>query len=192
MHLVVPQEITLAGAHVRTIGAGAISGLVYGIAASADMIAVSSLSKSDVSIMVFNAISGDVIRSIGKKGSALGQLDGCFGLRFTPDGGHILCAESDNNRLSLFTLTGAFVRCVGVGTLQAPSDVDFASNGDILVADTVNNRVCVFSGDGSILLRTFGSEGDAPSQFNYPHSLATHSDKVFVLDQFSGRMQVFG
>lgn len=36
-----------------------------------------------------------------------GQVSGVLGLRFTPDGAHVLAAETDNGRLSLFTTAGS-------------------------------------------------------------------------------------
>lgn len=186
------QEMTLAGTHVRTIGARVIETNVFGVAASADMIVVTT-GRGTKRVWVFDFASGDLIRSFGEKGEAKGQLLAPRGVRFTPDGGHIIIAEEseDNNRLSEFTLTGAFVRCVGVGTLNGPYDVDFAPNGDILVADSRNSRVCVFSPDGSTLLRAFGAEGDAAGQFKSPRGLAVHESQLYVIEQNNSRLQVF-
>lgn len=174
---------------MRVIGAGVIDGYVYSIATSAAIIAVSAHGPKGV--WMFDVTSGDLIRSFGELGPAEGQLTGNDGLRFTPDGGHILIAEERNHRLSLFTVTGDFVRCIGVGMLRYPVDVEFTPAGDILVADSHNHRVCALSPDGSTLLRSFGSEGDAPGKFRFPTALTIHGDKLFVLDWGSARVQVF-
>lgn len=182
------QEVTLAGAHVRTIAEGIITGGVYGIAATPDIIVAGTWSNG---ILIFDQASGSLLRSFSCVGKGEGQLYGNDGMRLTPDGGHILISEDYNNRLSLFSLSGEFVRWIGVGIVTGPLDVEFAANGDILVVDCSNCRVCVFSPDGSTLLRAFGTPGEAPGKLKRPNALSVHGDKLFVLDGASARVQVF-
>lgn len=181
--------MTLDGTYVRTIGAGEIDDEVFGLAASADLIVVGTVSK----VFMFNDGSGELIRSFGKRGAAEGKLDWVRGLRITPDGYHILISEFNNNRLSLFKRDGTFERCIGVGTLVQPNDVEFISDGEILVAERDRDRVLVFShhDDGYTLLRSFGVKGTTPGKFKNPYAFAVFHDKVFVLDRNSTRVQVF-
>lgn len=181
--------MSTSGAHVRTIGEGVIDGKVVGVAASADVIAV-GVQRQPKRVILFSIASGAPIRSFGDKGMAEGELSGIRSLRFSPDGGHLIVTESKNNRLSLFTLSGVFVRCIGVGTLFGPLDTDFSPTGDILVADFGNDRVCVFCADGA-LLRTFGKSGTIPGKFQCPMALGVHGGHLYVLDNESARVQVF-
>lgn len=184
------QEVTLAGALVRTVGGGVLDCDAKGIAASADLIAISTPGGSK-KVWLFDFVSGRLIRVFGEHGHAVGQLYATRGLRFTPDGGHLIIAEdSPNSRLSFFTLTGVFVRCMGVGTLRHPFDVEFAPNGDVVVADYAN-RIVVFSPDGYTLLRSFGGEGEEPGKFKSPAALAMHGGQLFVLEAYCNRVQVF-
>lgn len=173
---------------MRTIGTDVLTGQAYGIAANGDILAVGTRSGK---VFMFDMRSGDLLRSFGKKGSAKGQIKDIVGLRFTPDGGHILITEASNDRLSLFTLAGVFSRCIGDGILDSPYDVELAPNGDILVADWDHNRICVFRSDGSSLLRSIGSEGEEPGQFSWPIALALHRGYLYVLDNNSSRVQMF-
>lgn len=179
----------MAGEHVRMIGAGILDGVVLSIAANADSLIVgtSNMLKRN-KVRMFDLTSGALISSFGEEGVAL--VDTPCGLRFTPDGGHIVIAES-TNQLTLRTRAGKFVSYIGKGVLNNPSDVDFCTSGDIIVADCWNHRVCVFSSAGGALLRTLGCQGDAPSQFASPTALATHSDTLYVLDVVNARVQVF-
>lgn len=182
------QEMTSAGAHVRVIGEGLTYDSECGITASADIIAVTT--DGSKRVCLFDMTSGDVIRTFGDAVSAEGRLSRFAGIRFTPDGRHILIAEYVYKRLCLFTLDGAFVCYIGEGTLSSsPMDVDFAANGDILVAG--GHRICVLSPDGSSLLRTFGSFGDSPGLFKGTYALAMHGGQLYVLDSNSARVQVF-
>ena len=81
---------------------------------------------------------------------------------------------------------------IGAGVVtDGPKDVQFAPNGELLVADYSNHRVCVFSADGDTLLRAWGTQGSADGQFESPTALALADSKLFVLDRdyHSGRMQ---
>lgn len=189
-HSATSQELTTAGAHVRTIGSEVIHDSVMSIAATDDLIAVGVWSDETEKIMMFHVAGGDLARSFAVKGDAEGQLKGSDGMRFTPDGGHILIAEYVNSRLSLFTVAGDFVRCIGVGSLSMPRDVDFLTNGDLLVADSGKHRICILSYDRSSSLRGFGSYGDAAGKFKYPFALAMFGDQLFVLDKDTARVQV--
>ena len=59
------------------------------------------------------------------------------------------------------------------------------------MADYGNHRICVFSADGSMLLRSWGSEGTGDGQFKYPTALAVRGSRLYVLDNSSPRVQVF-
>lgn len=189
--------------HVRTIGKDAIgSGDVFGVAATPDLIAV-GLEGAWIRhrVILFDMHSGTVLRSFGVQGLARGALYGTRGLRFTPDGTHVLVAEAQAGRLSLFTLSGEFVRCVGEGAVQWPTDVEFAPNGDILVANINTHRVCVLAPDGAALLRSFHSDvegvdadglpcGEARA-LKSPIALAMRGNTMYVLHNKSGRIQLF-
>lgn len=167
--------MTWAGEHVRSIGVGVIDGAMYAVTANPQLVAVGAMTGTE-QIFLFDLGSGDLVRSMGTIGGGVGSLYGVRGLRFTPDGAHILVAEYNNDRLSLFTLTGEFVSCIGFDVLRWPSDVDFAPNGDILVASQGGHRICVFSSDGSNLLRTFGYvEETEESIFRAPTALAVQA-----------------
>lgn len=181
------QEVTPAGVYVRSIS---VEGDVYGVASSCDLIAV-CVQGAAKHIYLIDVISGDPIRSFGELGSDEGQLFGCSGIRFHLDGDHILVVERNNSRLSLFTVNGEFLRCMGVGILRNPFDVDFASNGDIVVADWGNHRISVLSPDGSTLLRTcYTVREEAPGKLPYPTALAMHCEQLYVMDEYSGRVLV--
>ncbi len=135
-----------------------------------------------------------VIRSISSEGSGPGQIGTfCEGLRFTLDGLVIVAAEHKNARLSMFRASdGCFIKHIGDGVVAGgPNDVLFAPNGELLVSDFRDHRVCVFSADGDTLLRTWGTKGATGGQFLNPTALALADSKLFVLEYNSARVQVF-
>ncbi len=75
----------------------------------------------------------------------------------------------------------------GAGQLDAPKQVAVAPDGDLYVADSGNDRVSVFAGDGSFL-RTFGG-----GQLSLPGDVALDSSgRAFVADSGHDRVAVFG
>jgi sugar lactone lactonase YvrE len=66
-----------------------------------------------------------------------------------------------------------------------------ASDGNLFVADTGNNRIQVFSKDG-VFIRKWGQGGSSDSQFSAPRGIAFGSnDLLYVADSGNNRIQVF-
>ena len=193
------QEVTLAGEHVRFIGVGVIDASICGIAANSELIVTG---KSDDTtnnrIMMFDAVTGALVRAFGSHGYAPGQLMAfCAGIRFTPDGLHIIVAENDGgsaimrSRVSQFSLRGEFVGSLGelpagVAVAIIAVDVEFADNGDIICSDFIDNTVRVHCAKSRELLCQWGSWHDLQNvtdhTFMCPTSLAVSGRQLFVLD----------
>ena len=75
-----------------------------------------------------------------------------------------------------------------------PNDVLVAPNGDIFVGEGHgggNSRMMKFDRTGR-LLKTWGTLGSGPGEFNQPHALAMDSQgRLFVADRSNNRVQVF-
>jgi sugar lactone lactonase YvrE len=80
----------------------------------------------------------------------------------------------------------------GAGPFNRPTRVFQAPSGELYVTDGYGNaRVHRFSPDGE-LIASWGEPGDAPGQFNLPHSVWVHGDgRVFVCDRENDRVQIF-
>lgn len=114
------------------------------------------------------------LSSFGSYGEGAGQLRSPAQLDTAADGSLYL-ADRGNDRISVFSGTGAFVHAFGkgvapgggdvcaascragsgeegaAGQIDEPRDVALAPDGRILVADTGNNRIDVLSTEGSFL-----------------------------------------
>ena len=193
------QEITLTGDHVRFIGEGMIDDPIWGIAANAELIVVGKFACFSTNrIMMFDAVSGAFVRAFGDYGDVPGQLmEYCAGARFTPDSRHIIVAESKSNgnggRLSVFTVAGEFVRCIGEGEVKDADDVEFTDSGDIIVCDCDSHHICAYSADGSTLLRQWGGAVDTEgvTVSLSPSALAMCGGQLYVLDAVNKSVQVF-
>ncbi len=80
----------------------------------------------------------------------------------------------------------------GRNTFNLPTDVAFASNGDLYVSDGYGSaRVVKFSRDGKYILE-WGTRGKGPGQFGLPHNVVVDAQgKVYVTDRDNQRVEVF-
>ncbi len=80
---------------------------------------------------------------------------------------------------------------LAVGTFSGPWGVAVNERDEIAVTEADNDRVQVFSSDGTFL-RTFGKKGDQKGEFNFPSGIAFDKNRNFiVVDGQNHRVQLF-
>ena len=135
-------------------------------------------------IHVFDA-DRKFIRSFGQQGVEKGQLQGPRGVTISTGS---LLYVTHSNVVDVLKDDGVFMKRIGCGTLNHPWDVA-VHQGEVFVADSCNHRVAVFSQDGK-LIRTIGSQGSGPRQFNTPVSVAISPDGELYVSDYNSRVQV--
>ena len=79
----------------------------------------------------------------------------------------------------------------GDGQFRSPEGIAMYRDGTLVVADTGNHRVQVFSPNGTHAL-TFGSEGNGTGELSFPRGVSLARDgRIIVADTFNHRVQVF-
>ena len=77
------------------------------------------------------------------------------------------------------------------GMFDGPWGVAVNERNEIAVTDRYNNRVQIFSSDGTYL-RSFGSMGDQEGEFNEPTGIAyLNNGNIVVADSENNRLQIF-
>jgi len=77
------------------------------------------------------------------------------------------------------------------GDFAKPTGLAIDQEGNLYVADTMNNRIEIFDADGRFI-STFGKAGDGPGYFARPKGVAIDSDgHIWVADGMQDRVQVF-
>ncbi len=77
------------------------------------------------------------------------------------------------------------------GNFAWPTGVALDGDGNLYVADTLNDRIEIFDADGKFL-STFGHNCDGPGCFERPKGVAVDSDgHVWVVDTMMSRLQAF-
>jgi DNA-binding beta-propeller fold protein YncE len=162
------------------VGSGELLG-PHGVCANADVVVVSESFAHRIS--VFNRRDSALLRRFGSHGSSDGRLLSPCGLCFMSGDRRVAVVEQGNNRVSVFSIDGEFVRHVGVGVLKRPQGVACSAFDDeLVVADTDNRRVVVFSDVGELLMM-FGDGGFT--------GVAVHGSTVFAQDGTGRRCVVW-
>ena len=78
------------------------------------------------------------------------------------------------------------------GLFRQPTDVAWDSGGNIYITDGyINSRVAKFDAHGD-WVKSWGTKGTAPGQFNLPHAIAIdRNNNIYVGDRSNRRVQVF-
>ncbi len=168
---------------------------------------VRGCAESDAPVVLKFNSDGDLVRSFGGGIFAVPHgfhvdMDGNVWVTDAPftlppgvEGkGHIVVKFSPEGD-RLLTLGTAGETGEDESHFNMPSDVHVAPNGDIFVADghggDSNARIVKFDSEGNFI-RTWGSAGTDPGQFNAPHGLAMDSQgRLFVADRGNNRIQIF-
>jgi DNA-binding beta-propeller fold protein YncE len=155
------------------VGSGELLGPA-GVCANADVVVVSETRSNRIS--VFNRRDGALLRRFGRAGSDDCQLRHPHGLCFMSDDRHVAVCDCGNNRVSVFSIDGEFIRHVGVGVLSHPRGIACSAFDELVVADCGLLRVVVFSDVGELLMMFTGfGDGDF-------RGVAVHGSTVFVQD----------
>ncbi|KPJ72027.1 MAG: hypothetical protein AMS14_08655 [Planctomycetes bacterium DG_20] len=132
------------------------------------------------------------ITTIGKPGSAPGELDRPEGVALDAEGNIYVC-ESGNHRVQVFSPAGEFLRAWGghgeqPGQFNKPYDIDVSADGYVYVADRDNHRVQVFTGDGK-LVAVWGSLGTSRRHLASPWGVAVdRTGACFICDTGNQRV----
>ncbi len=143
---------------------------------------------------------GPAVAVLGPDGRLLAawgeEVADAHALTVAPDG-RVAVVDRDAHEVILFAPDGR--RVGGLGRrhapgdpFNAPSDVAFAPDGCVFVADGYGaSLVHRFAPDGTPLGR-WGAPGDAPGEFSTPHALWVLPDgRVAVADRENDRVQLF-
>ena len=143
---------------------------------------------------------GEYLRAIGTgvQGKGAG-IDEPGDLKFDPISGNLYVADVFNSEIDVYNpSTGDFVTSFGSFSGQGPGDIffgpggiDFDQQGNLHVTDFSADEIKVYGRDGS-LVKTYGSLGTEPGQFDGPAGLAIsqNTGNIYINDQFNNRIQV--
>jgi DNA-binding beta-propeller fold protein YncE len=143
-------------------------------------------------IKVFREGSNSYIREIGK-----GICERPTGLAINKKTSELLVVDTLSANILRFSLDALqFKGAFGgdgteAGRLHYPTNIFAKEDGTIIVSDSLNFRIQIFSPKGDFL-GMFGSEGDRPGYFTRPRGVAVDSDgNIYVVDGLFDNIQIF-
>jgi sugar lactone lactonase YvrE len=146
-------------------------------------------------------LAGNPLAHSGSEGSGPGQFgDGARELA-VDNSGHLWAADYGNYRIFEYDTSGAFLRALP-DPAQPPPPGNFSQNrdvavdpvnGDVVVADSWNNRFQRFGPDGSFLGAWGARNSHAPYGMDYPRGIAVEpvSRNVWVSDTRDQLIRVY-
>ena len=203
------QEFDASGTFIRKWGSsGPDSGeflFPQGVAVDSNTGEVYVADTNNHRIQVFDAM-GTFVRKWGSSGSDNGDFSFPQGVSVDSNTAEVYVADTSNHRVQKFTSAGVFIRGFGNGIIwsgvpptpaasnpngwfNSPRKVA-VSGGVVYVADTNNNRIQKFTGNGGFLTK-WGASGSGNGQFSSPWGIAVDGGgDVFVVDN-NHRVQKF-
>jgi len=143
-------------------------------------------------VKVFKDRGRHFTREIGK-----GFLQRPTGVAVNEKNGELLVVDTVSSQVIRYDLdTYKYAGRIGTvgnkpGLLHYPTSISVSRQGDILVTDSLNFRIQVFSSDG-IFKHTFGGPGNGPGFFSRPKGVAADSDgNIYVVDALFDNVQIF-
>ena len=183
-------RLNTQGKPVGSFGGGAL-GRPARLAWSVDGVFVSDSTQH--SIKVFDQ-EGRLIRTIGSRGSALGEFNGPTHL--TLRGDQIFVSDTLNARIQVLTTEGQPLSTIGsrglyVGNLTRPKGVAVDSDDHIYAVESYYDHLVIFDAQGHYLLPIGGAEMPFGGFFLPAGAWSDDYDRIFVADMYNARVLIF-
>ena len=111
----------------------------------------------------------------------------CFNVDFTKSGDIITVVPDDEQKISLFTESGQFIKHINDEHLEMPFYLSVGFDGCIIACDWETNEIRVISPDGMQLLQSFCASECEQSLY----CAVYHQDRFFVSDGKANCIKVF-
>jgi DNA-binding beta-propeller fold protein YncE len=157
--------------------------------------------QSNNRVQVFGIPDMQVVCCFGKKGLVGGCFDSPCDICVDTEN-RVVVSDLLNHRVQVLefnprTLTLAHVQNIGQkgtgpGQFQFPKGVSITEHGHLVVCDSGNHRIQVFSiADGFSLVRVVGCQGTGDGLFNSPLAVTSNCAGELLVSDANNRIQVF-
>ena len=148
-------------------------------------------------VRVFDALNGEHLYDIGKRGTGPGELNLARDIAMAVDG-NLYVVDGGNFRVQVFDPEGNFLRQIGAigvrtGQFSRPKGIDTDADGNVYVSDSAFGNFQIFNAEGELLL-FIGDRSEMPdaAKFLLPGGLAVDEDgRVYMVGQFFRKVDVF-
>ncbi len=110
---------------------------------------------------------------------------------FKVKGSKIYAMENLTGRIFLFNLKNGENLTINLSKrLIQPVSFDIDKNGNIYILDRYMKKVLIFNSEGRFLSSML-KEGERPGELYYPWQLVIKNEKIYIIDEGNGRIDVF-
>ncbi len=172
---------------------GPVSGIVFAPTAfKIENETIWILNSENDRVIQYDIQRKDVIAQYLQSGIGTGRIKGA--LDFDMDEKYVYIADTQNDRIEVFTKDMKYYATVGAGkggvAITQPKSVAVDEQGRIFVADSTS-KIIVFDINSNVLA-TFGEKGNGTNQFNNPTKLRfADNQTLYVADSSNKRVIAF-
>lgn len=188
------------GLYLRTIGEkGEFSRPVdVAVSPAGDRIYVldsGGISSDKHQVTIFDN-EGNKIKTIGKRGTDIGDFNLPVSITVAPDG-NLYVLDSGNFRVQIFDREGIYINSWGrvgrsLGDFARPRGIAIDNDGMVYITDAAFRNFQIFTPTGELLM-PIGGPGldDKPGQFVLPAGIAIdETNRVYIVDQLLNKVEV--
>ncbi|RIX49690.1 MAG: 6-bladed beta-propeller [Rhodocyclales bacterium GT-UBC] len=158
---------------------------------------IGGVSSDQHKIRVFDALSGNHLFDLGKRGIGPGEFnlprDAAVGKN-----GNIYIVDGGNFRVQVFDRDGKYLQSFGsvgkqLGNFARPKEIATDSTGNVYVVDAAFGNFQIFSPDGDLLMYIGErSERDGPANYMLPSGIyIDEDDRIYMVDQWFKKIDIF-
>lgn len=190
------------GNYIITLGNATLLDRPAGIDVTPDgrlafIVDVGGIQSTRHNILVFDVATGELVRTIGKRGNLDGEFNLPRDVAIGPDG-LIYVTDGGNFRVQVLTPEGEFVRKWGVpgsypGNFSRPKGIAIDADGNVYVADAAFGNYQIFNSDGQLLLAVGDrSINDDRAKYMLTSGIDIDEDgRVYFVGQYFRKVDVF-
>jgi DNA-binding beta-propeller fold protein YncE len=190
------------GNYLRALGGSSILRRPTDVAISPDGLTAWVIDNGGVDtqnhhLLKFDAITGELLKTIGTRGRSQGDFNLPLQVAAGPDGTAYV-VDGGNFRVQAFNPDGTFKLTFGAigtrsGQFSRPKGIAVDPHGNVYVVDSSFSNFQIFNPEGKLLL-FIGQNGfkGEPATYVLPTGIASDEDgRIYVVDQFYRRVEVF-
>jgi tripartite motif-containing protein 71 len=157
-----------------------------------------ALDRYNQRVEEFNS-GGTFLMQFGKRGGGPNGMNYDRAIAYDPNDRTIYVADTDNQSIKKYDLSGNFICAVGVfgtglGQFNEPQGLDVGSDGTVYIADSLNQRIQVLAPNSCTPSSTFGTKGTNPDgNFLFVRSVEVDptDGTLWTVDQTLGVVEHF-
>jgi DNA-binding beta-propeller fold protein YncE len=158
---------------------------------------IGGVSSENHRVRVFDALTGNHLFDIGKRGSGPGEFNLPRDTAVGKDG-QIYVVDGGNFRVQVFDRNGKYLQSFGsvgkqLGTFARPKEVATDSDGNVYVVDAAFGNFQIFTPEGELLMYIGErNERDGPARYMLPSGIYVDEDgRIYMVDQWFKRLDVY-